>query len=183
MHEVQVKIKGLTPLLQNNPSGEDFDAQWAEKMATNDEQRQVLKKLYVKPDGTICQPATHIERTLCEAAKKIKMKGSGKATYSKIFGSMVSVSPVLIPHKSQEYSINKTTVVIPSTKGRVLCCRPMLENWFLEFTISFEDEIPEAVIEQALTIAGKYSGLGDWRPQKGGKYGKFEVVSFNIQPK
>jgi hypothetical protein len=32
--------------------------------------------------------------------------------------------------------------------------------------------------DQRRKIAGKYCGIGDWRPQKGGKFGKFEVESF-----
>lgn len=178
MQNANVKIKGITPLLQNNFLQSDFERQWSEKKAVDPNGKEVLHKLYINKEGLICQPSVHIEKAMADAAKKIKVKGNGKATYSKLFGSMVTVSPLLVPHKNQEYQIHSSTIVNPSTKGRSICYRPLIDDWTLEFDIFFEDEIPAVVVEQALTLAGKYNGLGDWRPQKGGKFGKFEVVSF-----
>ena len=54
----------------------------------------------------------------------------------------------------------------------------MFKEWGLKFTVLAEDEINGATIKEALELAGKYSGLGDWRPEKKGKFGKFQVVSF-----
>jgi len=33
-------------------------------------------------------------------------------------------------------------------------------------------------MKELLDIAGKVAGLGDWRPQKKGPYGKFMVTNF-----
>ena len=33
-------------------------------------------------------------------------------------------------------------------------------------------------MKELLEIAGKVAGLGDWRPQKKGPYGKFQVTSW-----
>ena len=179
MKKYEVEIKGTTPVLMNMPEQYGFDEQWVEKKATTDNDKQALRKLYRLPDGVIYQPATHLERTMMEGAKKLKMKGAGKATYSKIFGSMVSVEPGAIPHVNQEFEIFKTSVVIPSTKGRIISYRPMIKDWSLRFEVLAEDEIPGAVVKEALEIAGRYSGIGDWRPEKKGKFGKFQVTSFH----
>ena len=72
----------------------------------------------------------------------------------------------------------KALVVIPSTKGRVMRYRPIFKKWKLEFNIDIEDEIDPNAVKEALEIAGKYVGIGDWRPEKKGKYGKFQVTSF-----
>jgi len=178
MNSYKVAVRGVSGLLQNNPAAVDFDKVVEEKLAHDSMQKDVLKCLYINVSGTICQPATHFEKSLQDAAKKLKVKGSGKATYSKLFGSMVSVSPIMIPHEIQTFSVFSTSVVIPSTKGRIIKNRPLFQEWSLKFTISAEDEIPESIIEEALKIAGKYCGVGDWRPQKGGKFGKFEIESF-----
>jgi len=178
MKKVKVVIKGITPLLQNKPEDYGFDEQWVEKKASEDWEKEALKKLYVDSTGKIYQPATHVERALIEAGKKIRVKGSGKATYSKLFGSMISIEEFELVHKNQKYEIFKTLVVIPSTKGRVMRYRPMFKDWSLEFHITFEDEIPQEVIKESLEICGKYVGIGDWRPEKKGKYGKFQVVKF-----
>ena len=178
MKKYKVEITGITPLLQNKPEAYGFDEQWVEKKVSEDWEKEALKKLYVNSNGIIYQPATHLEMSLIEAGKKIKVKGQGKATYSKLFGSMVSIDTLEILHKKQEYEIFKTLVVIPSTKGRIMRYRPMFKEWVLEFNITFEDEIPSEVIKEAFEIAGKYAGIGDWRPQKKGKFGKFQVTKF-----
>jgi len=178
MKKYEVEIKGITPLLMNKPEDYGFDVQWVEKHATSDWEKEALQKLYVDAEGTIYQPANHIEQTLMEAGKKVRVKGQGKATYSKLFGSMISVEPDAIPHINQKYTINKSLVVIPSTKGRVMRYRPEFKDWGLKFFVFAEDEIAGPMIKEALELAGKYSGVGDWRPAKKGKFGKFQVVLF-----
>lgn len=178
MKKYKVEVTGITPLLQNKPEEMGFDVQWIEKQATTNWEKEALKKLYVDTDGKVYQPGTHIERALIEAGKKIKMKGAGKSNYSKLFGSMVSVEEYEILHVFPKYEIHKSLVVIPSTKGRVMRYRPMFKKWALQFHILAEDEVAADVVKEAMEIAGKYGGLGDWRPEKKGKFGKFQVTSF-----
>ena len=64
------------------------------------------------------------------------------------------------------------------TKGRVMRYRPMFRDWKLTFDVEFEDEISAEVMKEAFEIAGRYVGIGDWRPQKKGKFGKFQVTNF-----
>ena len=178
MKKYEVEIKGITPLLMNKPEEYGFDEQWIEKKASADWEKEALKKVYKDADGTIYQPSDHVEKAIMDAGKKIKVKGSGKATYSKLFGSMIQVEPDAIQHLNPEFDIHKSLVVIPTTKGRIMRYRPRFKNWGLKFQVTFEDEIQPEVIKEALEIAGKYSGLGDWRPEKKGKFGKFQVVKF-----
>lgn len=178
MKKYLVELKGMTPLLQNKPEEYGFDVEWIEKKANNEYEKETLKKLYINSEGVIYQPATHIERALIEAGKKIRVKGNGKATYSKLFGSMISVPQLDIPHLIDNWEVYKTLVVIPSTKGRIMRYRPMFKEWGLKFEIEFEEEICAKVIKESLEIAGKYVGIGDWRPEKKGKFGKFQVISF-----
>ena len=178
MKSYEVELTGITPLLQNKPEEYGFDEEWVEKKAGNDYEKEAFQKLYIDMDGNLYQPATHIERALIEAGKKIKVKGQGKATYSKLFGSMVSIPTLEIPHQETDWEIFKALVVIPSTKGRVMRYRPMFRNWKLRFDIEFEDEIPADAVKEGLEIAGRYVGIGDWRPEKKGKFGRFQVTSF-----
>lgn len=178
MKKYEVEITGITPLLQNKPEDYGFDEQWIEKKANNDWEKEALKKLYIDSEGTIYQPSNHIERAMIEGGKKVKVKGQGKATYSKLFGSMVSIKEFELVHQNQTYEIFKALVVIPSTKGRIMRYRPMFTDWKLSFTIESEDEIAKDALKEVLEITGKYVGIGDWRPEKKGKYGKFQVTSF-----
>ncbi len=72
--------------------------------------------------------------------------------------------------------------------SRVMRTRPMFKQWKLAFTVTIEDEasINVADVERALTVAGRVIGIGDWRPgsPKGGRYGRFQVESFEeVAPK
>jgi len=49
----------------------------------------------------------------------------------------------------------------------------------LDFTISLQDEqLQVNVVKELLDHAGLYVGIGDYRPQRGGKFGKFMVTKF-----
>lgn len=137
MRKYEVEIKGITPLLMNKPAEYGFDEQWVEKKASSDWEKEALQKVYRDADGTIYQPSEHIVRVLIEAGKKLKVKGQGKATYSKLMGSMVQIEPDAIPHLQDEFEIHKALVVIPSTKGRIMRYRPMFKNWGLKFEVVF----------------------------------------------
>ncbi|PKH45523.1 hypothetical protein KKB3_01056 [Dehalococcoides mccartyi] len=133
--------------------------------------------LYKDYHGQIYQPASHIEASLKEASKTLKIPGKRGATYSKLIGSAVSVSPDAITHLVQDYEIDSRPVVVQ--KARIVRYRPVFKDWELEFDINIgDDQIPIEVIKQALDHAGLYVGIGDFRPGRGGKFGKFMVVRF-----
>ena len=55
--------------------------------------------------------------------------------------------------------------------------RPRFDTWACEGTLTILDEsITEHVLQNILTMAGRYSGLGDWRPsapKSPGPFGRF----------
>ena len=178
MKKYKVKVEGITPLLMNKPEAYGFDSEWVEKKASNDYEKEALQKLYVDSDSKIYQPSTHLERALIEAGKKVRIKGQGKANYSKVFGSMAYIEESEIYHEITDYEVHKILVVIPSTKGRIMRYRPIFKKWVLVFHVCFEDEIPAEVVKECFEIAGRYIGIGDWRPEKKGKFGKFQVTEW-----
>ena len=136
--------------------------------------------MYRLPDGTIYQPSVHFISTMKKAGAKYQIPGQGKLTYKNLIGSgAVLVTPDAIPHKNQQYEIDVRPVVVPSTKGRVARKRPVFKNWSLKFNIEFDsDEISAETIKEILEYAGTRVGIGDYRPEKGGPFGRFMVTSF-----
>lgn len=59
--------------------------------------------------------------------------------------------------------------------------RPIFERWAIpNLTIEFKlDPLGDNQVINLLAAGGIIVGLGDWRPQKGGPYGKFKVVDAN----
>ena len=63
-------------------------------------------------------------------------------------------------------------------RNRVLRTRAMFDNWSVEFVVEVDDELCDRPqLMTWLDIAGRRIGLGDWRPEKSGIHGRFEVVS------
>jgi hypothetical protein len=55
--------------------------------------------------------------------------------------------------------------------------RPIFPKWACSFTISFMRNLTERGVTNLLAAAGKIDGIGDWRGEKGGPFGAFEVVN------
>jgi len=178
MNEYIVKIKGTTPLLFNRFIEASIDSQ-VKKRSGALKKGNVEDKLYKTPDGKIYTPSTHISGMLINSAKSFKIQGKGKSTYSKLIGSTVEVEPDAIIHLHQNWEEFTVSTVNPMTKGRMMVTRPMMKKWELEFKIKATDDIPEEVIKNILDYGGQYVGIGDWRPDKKGKYGKFIVTDFH----
>lgn len=178
MQEFNVTIEGVTPLLQNRFLEAQLEG-GSKKKTGAERALDPHAKLYVLPDGTIYQPAVCITRCLVDAGKNFQIKGKRKATYSKLFGSSIAVEPDAIPHKNQKWIPFSISAVNPMTKGRMMVVRPMFQEWKLSFALQVLDEgITMEVVKEALDYAGMYVGIGDWRPEKKGKYGKFIVTKF-----
>jgi len=176
---VKVGIKGITPLLFNRFLEADISSNIKKHVGSNNPKDPAMK-LYTTEDGKIYTPSTHIYGSLVDAAKNFNIVGKKRATYSKIFGSVISIEPDVIIHKKQEWEVFSISAVNPNTRGRIMVHRPMLKKWEIEFEIIFnDDDIPVEVLKSVIDWAGQYSGIGDWRPNKKGKYGKFMVTKFD----
>jgi hypothetical protein len=179
MKNIEVEITGISPLLQHRFPVEESEQQTTAKNRKQKEE-DVEKSLYKLADGTIYQPSVHFISSLKKAGAKFQIPGQGKATYKNIIGSgAVLISPEAIPHKTQSFEIDIRPVVVPATKGRVVRKRPVFKNWVLRFNVEFdEDEISAATIKELLEYAGRRVGIGDFRPEKGGSFGRFMVSEF-----
>ena len=175
MKRYRVKVEGLSPYLMHRFAGEDKKVGGAP--GVEDYKKETEKALYKNSEGKIYIPNSQIHGCLVEAGKQMKVIGKGKSTYSKLFGAFVLVEPMEIILSPQSYDVDSRSVVIQ--KSRVIRYRPKWDKWSVEFDIvAYEDGISGEAIKQALELGGKYSGIGDYRPQKKGPFGRFEVIYF-----
>lgn len=184
MERVKITVEGITPLLFNRFNQASIEGDSPGKPGTKKRSGAVLKndyteKLYRLPDGKIYTPANHITGCLINAGKNFKIMGKGKASYSKLLGSVVEVEDEALIHKIQDYDSFTTTAVNPMTKGRIVITRPIMRKWSFDFVLKIADDgLPANIVKQILDYGGLYVGIGDWRPDKKGKYGKFMVTKF-----
>jgi len=174
-----ITIVGTSPLLMNRPSQLDIgDKSKTAKRETQTPKEIAEAKLYIDSEDRIYCPATWFHGCIVEAGKQKKMlgKGSARANYSKVCGSSVEINPfeILLKDKWKVFSI---LAVNPTTKGKNILHRPQFDKWELNFEVAFEEEqIEVSVMKEIFDIAGRQVGVGDWRPAKKGRFGKFQVT-------
>ena len=182
MKAYNIEIEGISPLLMNRPSQlEISDKSKNVKRETQTSKEIAESKLYKDSEGNIYLPSTWFSGSVVEAGKSKKMsgKGSAKATYSKVAGSCVDISPFEIVLKKPNWKVFSILATNPTTRGKNLLHRPQFDNWKVNFTVTFdESQIEVPVMKELFDIAGRIVGVGDWRPAKKGRFGKFQVTEW-----
>lgn len=131
-------------------------------------------------DGTPAHfiPSDHFRMSMIEAGKMVKGKvGGATKSMSNVVAALFTVTPekIVLPKWT---SIDKRSAVNRNIKGRVIVIRPRWDEWGAEFTLTVdEDSIQNEMIAKIINYAGKYIGIGSYRPQNKGQFGRFEMVS------
>jgi hypothetical protein len=123
------------------------------------------------------------KQSLDAAAKNLGLQipGKGKTTYTKFFLSGVLIMDKLLTgilkDKVEGEWINANSDGIRGSGKRVKRCFPVIQSWEGEIPVHIlNDVIDTAIFERVLREAGQFIGVGRFRPEKGGFYGRFEVV-------
>jgi len=176
MKTINVKIKGMLPLLQHKmPLATEAQLASTVKKSKGQSKLDDPEDFLYKHDGVIVQPAEHIYQGLLKTLSGYKIQGKGKKTYKDMGKGYITVMPEYIPHIHQEWVPDERTVVIGATRGRIVRIRPKFNNWELEFQLLLRsDELPVDVVQAALQDVGMSVGLGDYRP----RFGLFTVTEF-----
>ena len=70
------------------------------------------------------------------------------------------------------------TVGVVVSRARILRTRAKFDEWAVSFIVDVDDElVDKAQLSTWLDIGGRRIGLGDWRPEKSGHFGRFEMAS------
>jgi len=113
----------------------------------------------------------------------IKTMAKDKRLGKKIDEAMVVTPPGgrLIyegPRTRNELWANERFRLVKGTKRGTMCCRPMFNDWSVEFFLRYLEERIDLEVLQALIVdAGKYVGLSEW-PRR---YGLFHVDWFKTE--
>jgi len=185
MHIARVTLKGISPYSQSrNIDPLDFPKKSKE---THDaaEERLWRNRLHVDSTGHVVIPPTAFENAIREAAKRlaISVPGKGKTLYSKYFEAGIQI-PEGITLKVKAADVPGERLFVPSDGRpgggkRVYKRFPRIDAWDGALTIYvFDDLIPEAVFRKVIESSGQLVGIGRFRPQSRGFYGRFAVESF-----
>lgn len=196
IEQVTFRVTGLSPLMQSNPAcfiTDEPDDQLKVKQKEYDADREAALRCYPKggwsadgkkATGPYQHPAASFRRSMMNAVTG--MKYGKKAARMVIAGAVFPVDEwVTILNGSGKpakgYELDKRSVVIKSSKARVLRVRPKFWPWscLLNLEIDHDWLTTEHVLE-ALARAGRIIGVGEFRPDPSdgksgiGTFGRFK---------
>lgn len=180
MRTIITTLSSVSPYSQSK----SYKVEKLPKEAMDDyEKRTWRERCHVNPEGFIQVPAMAFKNCLDEAAKYSpkKIPGQRNATYTKHFeaGIMVTDSLVL-PIKKDDVQGEWLFLNADGKRGsgtRVWKCYPVIQSWSGDVTwYVFDETVTLDVFKEVLVEAGKFIGLGRFRPRNRGYYGRFEVI-------
>ena len=172
-------LKGTAPYSQSR----HYDTPKLPKEAHRDyEARTWRDRLHSDSAGQVFIPAMSFKNCVSEAAKflSIQIPGKGKSTYTKHFEAGMLVIDA-VPLGVQKEDVAGEWLFVPSDgkRGgpkRVDKCFPVIHEWAGKVTFYIIDEtITQDVLATHLEQAGKFIGIGRFRPRNNGFYGRFKV--------
>lgn len=189
MKKYKITINGVTPYMQHRMDDQKLEA-WEKLRGPIHERPDVALEdakraeyhCYRSADGPCFIPSEQLRGAFINAGSFVKAKVGGRSKSMKsIVAAMFMVSPEEI-HLPEYDAIDKRSAVNRNIKARVIVIRPRWNEWSVTFTLSVdEDSISVEAITQIIEYAGKYVGIGSFRPANNGMFGRFELVYLNDQ--
>lgn len=150
------------------------------------EKRTWRERQHVNKDGHVFIPPMAFKNCIAECAKFLarQIPGKGKSTYTKHFeAGVLVIDPLVLPIKKEDVAGEWLFLPSDGKRGsgkRVDKCYPVIPEWSGEVSFLILDEtITEDVFTEHLTEAGRFIGIGRFRPRNNGYYGRFNVDSVN----
>lgn len=175
-------LRSVSPYSQSRSYSHEIE-KLPKETADAYEQRTWRNKCHTTKGGHIFIPAMSFKMGLDTAAKMLgrRIPGKGQSTYSKFFlsGVLVMEGPVL-PLTKDEVDCDRIFANADGVRGsgkRVWRLFPRINEW--EADVQFHvlaDEITPEVFEDHIRQTGAFVGIGRFRPQNGGFYGRYEVA-------
>jgi hypothetical protein len=183
--ETTFRLSSLSPLLMHNPTGmEVADGQSVKtqrKIPTPEEEARA--GLY-RRDGVLFLPTIAFRNSLISAGtgKKIGKMSAIKALSAGVFNLVPRIElrdPATGKTLAETaYSIFICRVVLKNrgTAVAVMRSRPEIAGWTCDLPLQIDtDFITAEQVLELFGLGGRMIGVGDWRPEKKGAYGRYKA--------
>jgi hypothetical protein len=190
MKEYLVKVSSVTPYLQHRMDDVKLE-QWVKQRGPIYERYDISSPeivadfhSHIQFDGEVKNyfiPSDHFRISMIESGKMVKGKvGGATKSMSNVVAAMFNITPFQIPLPRWD-QFDKRSAVNRNIKGRVIVIRPQWNKWNLEFTLLVdEDSIQTEMVEKIITYSGKYIGIGSYRPQNKGPFGRYKLDGLTL---
>lgn len=176
--QLKVPIRGTSPLLMEKMDMavvQKYNKKKALKMTKTDtrlEEEKVPDKIHHTENGNVGFPASGFMKGMIESAPNLGL-------YKKDVRGSVRIAGNIIPIDFKKQVVNEAWGRQSGiSKAPMLIVRPEFREWSCELDITFDASVVSTEqIVNLINSAGFHQGIGSWRPEKGGSYGQYEVVT------
>ncbi len=192
MRKLQIVCGGMFPIMMDRMPEAVLDslATGARLQIKKDRPHEEVaeEKIYRDEEGRIGLPVTMLYAALVTAGRDVSYKGRqniSTAETTKLFGLMeISEEFLLFPvpegTKETPWIVDKRPGRLPKDGTAVCLRRPKFKNWNFTCTVIFDEKlIDQSKILELFYQAGKFQGLGSFRPNCKGPFGRFVVDKVN----
>ena len=189
--EIQVyRFKGISPLLMANINSVNLKLPKL-KLGTKPNAGDVKKiaegNLYKNDDGTYYMPCEALRLSLFKGCSGQKMAGDRRGPATIFQGLLFPAEDRANLVNAKGKPIKKHVPQIDSgvnkaNKARIIVVRPRIEEWQMDVPFQIDDEFAPENYEEFKEIllalwnrAGRAVGIGAWRPENKGRYGRYSV--------
>ena len=183
MHVATCTLVSASPYSQSKNIDVEEHPKKEKELPDDYEKRTAQFRVHATPDGMVEIPQTAIGNAIKEGAKRLSLpiKGKRMQTYTKNFEAGVQVlEPIVLEIKAKDVRLERLFLSSDGRPGgggkRVWRYYPRIDEWKATIKIGvFDDIITEEVFGKVLASAGQLVGIGRFRPQNRGFYGRFTV--------
>ena len=186
---IKIRLEGISPLLMHRFTDEDqMSATNGSRVSSAAKDRgtpkeQAEKSLYLTPEGELCLNQPMIMASIINGGKFFK-NGKSKITTLKnsIIPAVFFLGEPYYPLITENgWEVDARPVRIPSTGGRIIRYRPIFQDWAVDLDAELdEEEINPKLMREIVDAAGKKIGIGDFRPECKGPFGRYVVTNWEI---
>lgn len=191
---VEWTATGITPMLQNAVSQDLLLSLWNKEKAAKTAERPTPREwandhVYRLPDGRPCVPIKYLYGAMIGAGVFVRLDGkrqisNGKSTTLPGFLTITSPElPLIDPTtgESATWDVDIQAGKNPSGGEMVAVVRPRFDLWSINVEMVVDRaQIDIRKIRELVDIAGTRFGMGDFRPQKKGSFGRFKVDRWDV---
>lgn len=194
MEKITLKITGTSPILMHSdrmanpldPIKKRLSPITAKRKKTDEDHEEIAHieweaGMYFDENVGPHLPGRMIKAALIQAAKKTK---DGPKIKSGVV-VMTDKAPLQYagPRKLDEMWKSKKFVDMRSVvvqRARLMRCRPIFPEWSVSVELIYDGSVVDrADIVRIAETAGALVGMGDYRPENGGDFGRFNVEVVN----
>jgi hypothetical protein len=168
MHTIIATITGTTPLLCGRPASEVRADDQSPRL-------QAAARLYLDEAGRAVIPALNLLRAILNAERDHVSRAADVVRH------LLVAERDLVIRSSRSWVVDSRSVRIPTTGQRGICHRPRFDDWRLSCTLLHDPAFIRAEdLRRLVEASGQRIGLGDYRPERGGPFGRFTITNWEL---